>query len=220
VIDCVSSFHLFYTPVPGTSMRLLAILSQLIVGTSLLPGRYLPLSVRGKNLIIDTDLFSDVEYASCLSDKTQPGPPNADNIASDAGALLLAATSPTVNLLAVNVNHPSSYSVLAASAILRHYGRGDVPIGARRPLNNVTFFDAWSYSLGEFASKVAYHYPGGSLPWGRAEDAWDPIRLYRKCLSEAQDGSITIASIGFFENVSIARRWGKRTGTISIAELV
>lgn len=42
-------------------MQLLGILAQLILGTSLLPGRYLPLSVRSKNLIIDTDLFSDVE---------------------------------------------------------------------------------------------------------------------------------------------------------------
>ena len=130
----------------------------------------------------------------------------------------MTATSPAVNLLAVNVNYPSSYSVLAASAILGHYGRGDVRIGARRPLTNGTFFDAWSYNLGEFASKVAYHYPGGSLPWGHAEDAWDPVRLYRKCLAEAQDGSITIASIGFFENVSIARGWRERMPTISIAE--
>jgi hypothetical protein len=108
-----------------------------------------------------------------------------------------------VNLLAVNVNHPSSYSVLAASAILAHYGHADVPVGARRPMTNDTFFDSWSYNLGEFASKVAYHHSGGSLPWGRAEDAWDAVRLYRRCLAEAQDGSVTIASIGFFENVSM-----------------
>jgi hypothetical protein len=43
------------------SMHLLRTLSQLILGTRLLPARYLPLSNRSKNLIIDTDLFSDVE---------------------------------------------------------------------------------------------------------------------------------------------------------------
>lgn len=42
-------------------MQLLSIITQLILSSSLLPGRYLPLSVRTKNLIIDTDLFSDVE---------------------------------------------------------------------------------------------------------------------------------------------------------------
>ncbi|KAJ8115846.1 hypothetical protein ONZ43_g4573 [Nemania bipapillata] len=133
----------------------------------------------GKNLIVDTDLFSDVD---------------------DAGALLLAATSPDVHLLAVNVNYPSTFSALAASAILAHYGHPEVPIGIRRPLTNATFFDTRAYELGEYASKVAYHWSGGTLPWDHAEDAWDPVALYRKVLAEAEDGSVTIASIGFLEN--------------------
>jgi hypothetical protein len=126
----------------------------------------------------------------------------ADQFPSDAGALLIAATSPNVNLLAVNVNYPSTYSALCTSAILAHYGQSHVPIGIRRPLTNATFFDSWAFELGEFASKVAYRYSGGSLPWGKADEAWDPVALYRKVLSEAEDGSVTIASIGFFENVS------------------
>ncbi|KAI1180089.1 inosine/uridine-preferring nucleoside hydrolase [Nemania sp. FL0916] len=135
-----------------------------------------------KNLIIDTDFFSDVD---------------------DAGALLLAATSPEVNLLAVNVNYPSTFSALAVSAILAHYGRGEVPVGIRRPLTNATFFDSRSYTVGEYASKVAFHWSAGSsLPWGHAEDAWDPVALYRKVLAAAEDDSVTIASIGFFENLS------------------
>ncbi|KAH8677672.1 inosine/uridine-preferring nucleoside hydrolase [Xylariales sp. PMI_506] len=134
-----------------------------------------------RNLIIDTDLFSDVD---------------------DAGALLLAVASPHVNLLAVNINYPSSYSAVCASAILAYYGRPDVPIGIRRPLTDAAFFDSWAFELGEYASKVAYHYSGGSLPWGKSEDAWDPVTLYRKVLAEAEDGSVVIASIGFLENLS------------------
>ncbi|KAK4120038.1 inosine/uridine-preferring nucleoside hydrolase [Parathielavia appendiculata] len=138
-------------------------------------------SAAKKNLIIDTDLFSDVD---------------------DAGALLLAATSSDVNLLAVNINYPSSYSALAASAILSHYGKGHVPIGIQRPLTNATFFDRYYFDLGEYASKVAYHYSGGSLPWGHAEEAWGPVALYRRVLAEAEDGSVTVASIGFLNNLS------------------
>ncbi|KAH8899056.1 inosine/uridine-preferring nucleoside hydrolase [Thozetella sp. PMI_491] len=139
------------------------------------------LAAAKKNLIIDTDLFSDVD---------------------DAGALLLAATSPQVNLLAVNVNYPSTYSALAASAILAHYGHSDVPIGLRRPATNETFLDQFTYELGEYASKVAYHWSGGTLPWGHAEDAWDPVQLYRKTLAAAPNSSVTIASIGFLDNLS------------------
>ncbi|OBT98354.1 hypothetical protein VE01_03037 [Pseudogymnoascus verrucosus] len=139
------------------------------------------IATQKKNLIIETDLFSDVD---------------------DAGALLLAATSLNINLLAVNINHPSTYSALAASAILAHYGHPKIPIGIRHPLTNATFFDSWYFALGEYTSKVAFHWSGGSLPWGHVEEAWDPVALYRKVLSEAEDGSVTIASIGFLDNLS------------------
>jgi len=116
--------------------------------------------------------------------------------------LLIAATHPNINLLAVNVNVPSSYSALAVSAILSHYNQSHVPIGVKRPLQNTTFVDSWFYQFGEYASKVAFHWSGGNLPWGYAEDAWDPVTLYRKTLSEAPPYSVTIISIGFLDNVS------------------
>ncbi|TDZ39625.1 Pyrimidine-specific ribonucleoside hydrolase RihA [Colletotrichum spinosum] len=133
-----------------------------------------------KNVIIDTDIFSDCD---------------------DTGALLLAATSPNINLLAVNINYPSTYSVTATSAILAHYNQSGVPIGTRRPLTNESFFDTFAYDLGEYASKISYHFSGGTLPFGQAEDAWDAVSLYRKILAEA-DEPVTIASIGFLENLS------------------
>jgi inosine-uridine nucleoside N-ribohydrolase len=49
---------------------------------------------------------------------------------------------------------------------------------------------------------VAYHWSGGSLPWFTPEKAWDPVHLYRATLAAAADASVTIASIGFFENLS------------------
>ncbi|KAK2732556.1 inosine uridine-preferring nucleoside hydrolase [Colletotrichum kahawae] len=156
-----------------------------------------------KNIIIDTDIFSDCD---------------------DTGALLIAATSPEVNLLGVNVNYPSSYSVTATSAILAHYNQSAVPIGARRPLTNESFFDTFAYDLGEYASKISYHYSGGSLPFGAAEDAWDAVALYRKLLAEA-DAPVTIASIGFFENLSgllnsTADKYSNLTGPQLVASKV
>lgn len=123
---------------------------------------------------------------------------------SDAAALLLAATFSSACLLAVNVNHRSRYTALAASAILNHYGHSDVPIGRPfGPATDETFFDSWLFELGEFASKVGFHYSGGTLPWdSNGEDgAWDGVDLYRKALGSADDGSVTIVSVGYFENV-------------------
>ncbi|KAI6353095.1 hypothetical protein MCOR25_009177 [Pyricularia grisea] len=157
-------------------------LSRALIRSAIVAAYLLPkVSAAQRNLIIDTDIYSDCD---------------------DTGALLLAAASSDVNILGVNINAQSSYSSLAASAILAHYGHPAVPIGARRPLTNESFFDAFYYSLGEFTSKVAYHYPGGTLTWGRAEDALDPVKLYRQLLASADDGSVTIASIGFLANLS------------------
>ncbi|KAK0711710.1 inosine/uridine-preferring nucleoside hydrolase [Lasiosphaeris hirsuta] len=117
-----------------------------------------------QNLIIDTDLFSDVD---------------------DAGALLLACTTPDISLLAVNVNYPSSYSALAASAILAHYGQATTPVGATRPLTDEAFFDGWTFALGEYASK----------------GAWDAVGLYRRALAGSRDG-VVVVSIGFLDNLS------------------
>ncbi|KAI0021303.1 inosine/uridine-preferring nucleoside hydrolase [Xylariomycetidae sp. FL0641] len=154
---------------------------KLSIFTHLLTTMAAALSAK-KKLVVDTDLFSDVD---------------------DAGALLLAATAPHVELLAVNVNYPSRYSAVAASAILAHYGRGATPVGIRRPLTDAKFFDTMKYALGEYCSKVAYRWSGGTVPWGRADDAaWDPVALYRKVLAAAPDRSVTIASIGFLENLS------------------
>lgn len=119
---------------------------------------------------------------------------------SDAAALLLAATLPCTDLLAVQINYPSSYSVLAASSILTYYGHGEVPIGSSSPLNNDSFFDDFYYQFSDYASKVQYHWNHSVVD---AEGAWDSVTLYRKILSEQDDNSVTIASIGFFDNVRL-----------------
>jgi hypothetical protein len=124
---------------------------------------------------------------------------------SDIGVLLIAATSPQVNLLAVNVDSGSSYSALATSAVLAHYNHSHVPIGLNRPFTDSTFLDTFTYDLGEYASKVAYNFKsdGQMLKWpGGAASAQDPVALYRKVLSQQPDKSVTMVSIGLFVIVS------------------
>ncbi|EIT75254.1 hypothetical protein AO1008_02003 [Aspergillus oryzae 100-8] len=139
-------------------------------------------SIPATKLIIDTDLFSDVD---------------------DAAALLVACDHPMATPIGVMINYPSSYSALAASSILGYYGYSDVPVALKQPFSKDTFLDTWSYQLGEYASKVAYNWRHtASMPWGDVSSAWDPVELYRKLLSEAGDHSVTIASIGFLDNLS------------------
>lgn len=118
---------------------------------------------------------------------------------SDATALLLASTLPCTSLLAVQVNTPSVYSVRAASALLQYYDHADVPIGVITPgnLTDEVYFDDISFRDGEYASKVAYHWNGTDI------GVKDAVNLYRKVLAEQDDGSVTIASIGFLDNVRV-----------------
>ncbi|KAL2126232.1 hypothetical protein VTI74DRAFT_1379 [Chaetomium olivicolor] len=108
---------------------------------------------------------------------------------ADAGALPLAATSADANLLAVIVSYPSSYSALAASAILAHHEKADVPIEIPRPLSNATVFDGWSFEFGEYASKVA------GLPFLEGPTSLGPRR---RCMGSSQ---------ALPEGARWARRW-------------
>ena len=119
-----------------------------------------------RRILLDTDLFSDVD---------------------DAGALLLLLTNPDIQTLAVSLSHPSRYSALAAAGIVDYYstcttavtprpqhnghGNNNIPLGlplvrwpgeATGKLTDEAFLDRYYFRFGEYASKVAYRWVRGS----------------------------------------------------------
>ncbi|KAK5995006.1 hypothetical protein PT974_03396 [Cladobotryum mycophilum] len=134
-----------------------------------------------KKLIIETDLFGDVD---------------------DAGALLLAFTNDNVGLISVHLSYPSIYSVLAAFSLMGYYNHSHVlPVGIKVLITNDTFFDDYAYQHGEYASKVAWHWRQyAPTPWLDINStAWLAGGRYRKILG---DQSVTVVSLGFFDNLS------------------
>ncbi|KIY49066.1 hypothetical protein FISHEDRAFT_73021 [Fistulina hepatica ATCC 64428] len=97
----------------------------------------------------------------------------------------------------VLVNTHSKWSTLAANAINMYYGSGDVPVAAIRPLTDeVALLTQYIDSRGECASKIG-HFPhtlkdSASTP--------TPADLYRNLLGQAEDDSVTIVSLGLFDN--------------------
>lgn len=80
-----------------------------------------------------------------------------------------------------------------------YYGNGDVPIATIRPCTNETFLDTYTYTSGEYASKLAYNFPR------TLEDpntTPEPAMLYREVLAAAQNNSITLISVGFLDNLA------------------
>lgn len=125
-------------------------------------------------LIVDTDIFSDVD---------------------DAGALAMAhalADAGQVRLLAVMVDTPSRWGAPAVDAINTYYGRGHVPVGTLKPVDDSTFEK-------DYAQVLAKRFPNSLRDGARAPDA---VRLYRKVLARQPDHSVRIASVGFLTNLA------------------
>lgn len=183
-------------------------------------------SHRLKRIILDTDLFSDVD---------------------DAGAILLLLTSAGVETLAVGLSHPSRYSALAAAGIIDHYSSSTRPhqdpiplalplqqsVTGTGKLTDESFLDRYYFRFGEYASKVAYRWAARSrggvdagLGWddiapdGTVRDGgerWgDAVDVYRRVLarvlreaeavdeaevSGGSDWKVTFVVIGFLDNV-------------------
>lgn len=139
------------------------------------------LQIMPKPIVIDTDIFSDVDDVGALA---------VANVLHNCGM---------ADLRAVLINTSSKYGSLAANAINTYFGNGNVPIGAMRPLTNDTFFDSRDFTLGEYASKVAYHYP---TTFNDSHQTAHPVSLYREILASADDQSVTLISIGFLDNLA------------------
>ncbi|KAI2619269.1 nucleoside hydrolase [Hypoxylon sp. NC1633] len=138
-------------------------------------------SRRGKPILIDTDIFSDVDDVGSLA---------IANLLHNCGL---------ADLRGVLVNTHSNYGALAVSVINTYFGNGGIPIAAIRPLTNETFIDTWDFVLGEYASKIAHNWPR-SLNASSVTPT--PVKLYRSTLSAAGDKSMTIISLGFLTNLA------------------
>ncbi|CAI4214286.1 unnamed protein product [Parascedosporium putredinis] len=133
-------------------------------------------------VVIDTDLFSDV-----------------DDVGSLAIANVLHGCN-VVNVTGIAINTHSKYGALAASVINTHFGNLDIPVAAIRPLSNHTFFDIYAFrSHGEYAAKLAHNWPRSINDSSMTPT---PVSLYRRVLSSAEDNSVTIISLGFLTNLA------------------
>ncbi|KAI0384179.1 nucleoside hydrolase [Hypomontagnella monticulosa] len=145
------------------------------VGVGSIPNRH------GKSIVIDTDVFSDVDDIGSLA---------IANVLHNYGL---------ANLRGVAINTHSKYGALAVSVVNTYFGNGDIPIAAIRPLTNETFFDNWGFISGEYAARVAHNWPrylndSSATP--------TPVELYRTILSSSEDQSVTLISLGFLTNLA------------------
>nr|OQO17858.1 hypothetical protein B0A51_13780 [Rachicladosporium sp. CCFEE 5018] len=177
-----------------------------LLGTTLTLALHQPQpQVHPKPIIIDTDIYSDVDDLGALA---------IANVLSNFGLAelkgVVISTGSEYGALTVDVSLPRSSVRLACKvewdetdmtvkAVNTYYGNGHVKIGAIRPLTQETFVDRWGWQLGEYASKVAHHFPRALR---NATQTPSPVTLYRKILADAAVNSLTVISIGFLTNLA------------------
>lgn len=130
-------------------------------------------------LLIETDVFGDVD---------------------DVGALAVAhhfADLGRAEIVSVGVNTPSRFGSQTVRIVNRWYGRESIPVGAKLPLDDSVFeFD--------YAHRLATDH---ATPADRREPA-AAVDVHRKALAESPDGSVTVVSLGFLDNLADLLRSG------------
>lgn len=112
--------------------------------------------------------------------------------ADDLGALAMLHTYVSegkVDLLALMCWSTEQYAVSGIDAVNTFYGRPNVPIGLRQA---GVFHETWNHS-----KPITDNHDYDITP----ENAEDATELYRKILSEAEDRSITIVTVGPLANI-------------------
>ena len=115
------------------------------------------------------------------------------NDADDLGALIMLhyyADKDLIDLLAVTSWSNETYTLKAIDAVNHYYGRPNLTLGVRK----VPSWDVdWAYSKSiadNFVSDVESD-----------EDIADAVDVYRKILSEAEDNSVVIVTVGPLANI-------------------
>lgn len=147
----------------------------------------------------------------CDSIAAQPKPPvkiifdtDMDLDVDDAGALAVLhalQNNGEAEILGVICDAPTPYGATTVAAINRYYGRPEIPIGDLPPeeyLYDPSFNARYrGYALstpyGDFNRPIFRRFDHGIKS---RKDVWSGVKLYRKLLSQAPDGSVTIAAVG------------------------
>lgn len=150
---------------------------SIIIITSYNPSSIKVAEQESVNLILDTDIgfsFDDV----------------------GAMAMLHAlADSSEVKILGIASSNKYKLSVPCIEVINTYFGRRDIPIGITKNENATSVYPNTSI---KWTEELVAKYSPGILNGGEVPDA---VELFRKILSEADDNSITICTIGFLTNL-------------------
>lgn len=125
-----------------------------------------------KRIILETDMTFDVDDVGALA------------------VLHALADDGRVKTLAVNYNEVHQSGAGAIAAINNWYGRGDIPVGVYRGALSDPDSSRYLDHVAAFPRRLT------------ADNAPDALDVYRRVLNDQPDGSVTIVSVGFLNNLA------------------
>jgi len=125
-----------------------------------------------KKVIYETDMCLDVDDVGALA------------------VLHALANNNEVELLAVCFNEVHPFGASAIDAINTWYGRGNIPVGIYKKSLSKPDFSAYTEAVSKFPNDVDQK----NIP--------SAIEVYRDVLNKQPDGSVTIISVGFLNNLN------------------
>lgn len=129
-------------------------------------------------LILDTDLGPDFDDVGAMS------------------VMHALADSGQVDILATVSSNRHEMVIPCMEVLNTYFGRPDIPVGSPK---GETAPDLTTWHTEKWTEYLPAHYPHKTK---KTSDAPDAVNIYRKILSQAEDQSITICTIGFFTNLS------------------
>ena len=135
---------------------------------------------RGVRVILDTDLGIDVDDAGALA---------VLHALADKGEARILAT-------VANVNDP--YAPGALDAINTYYGRPDIPVGRNTHKQYSVATPWWRGYAPRFVRNLALEFPNDT----DTHNLKSAVSVYRKALAAQPDGSVTVISVGFMQNLA------------------
>lgn len=150
------------------------LMMAVVAGGLIAPSMHAEEPLPGVSIIWDTDMDTDCDDVGALA--------MLHKLADDGEAKILATV--------VSSHYP--YSAPCVEAINRHYGRGDLPIGAPKQPGASTRRGS------RYARAIAERYDT-SLKTN--DDADDAVAVYRRVLAAAPDHSVVVVTVGYVTNL-------------------